>query len=42
MNKLLDYQRNPVLFVIVFHYKQIKKTLRCVFDKDYHPKYRMW
>jgi len=42
MKKFLDYQYNPVLFVSVFYYKQVKKTLRCAFDKDYQPKYRTW
>jgi hypothetical protein len=42
MKKLLDYQRNPVLFVLTYYCIQVPKIFRCIFDKNYHPKYRMW
>jgi hypothetical protein len=42
MKNLLDYQRNPVLFVSLYYYLQVKKVLRCRFDPNFHPKYRTW
>jgi hypothetical protein len=38
MKKFLDYQLNPVLFVIVFIYVMTDKFARSIFVKDYKPK----
>lgn len=38
IQKLVDYQQNPVLLFAVYWYVMGDKVLRCLFIKGYKPK----
>lgn len=42
IKKLLDYETNVIVFVLTYHWRQIKKVYKCLTSKDYEPTKFYW